>query len=181
MIARLLIVFGEPDTENVSGYLAEIAKSLAGYHETVQNEACDLIMKSYRGRQFPTPSICRKACEDVVEQRGQADQRKPLPIANPEWSGLTIARADRLIQSDLGRCAANEGWVLSLHDFCRKHGRLPVNHEVAGCRSSAKKFDEAYCDAQAINGPMGLSLIKLGNAMLVRRDALGRLADGDQS
>lgn len=179
MIKRLLIVFGKPETADVKAYLEEVAKALTGYSDSVQDEACTEIMKFHKSRVFPTPAQCRKACEEVCEQRGQAAQRAPLPVFHPAWSKQVIAKADNLIRCDLGSRAANEGWILSLHDFCRNKQRLPVNHEIAGCMNSAKEFDNAYRQAQELGGSMGHSLVKLGNAMLARRDRCARVTDGE--
>lgn len=179
MIKRLLIVFGKPDTSDVKAYLAEVALATNGFAEGVQDDACTEIMKHHKSRVFPTPAQCRKACEDVVEQRGQAAMRKPLPVFHPAWSKPVMAKADSLIRGPLGKRAADEGWILSLHDFCRNEQRLPVNFEISGCMNSAKEFDNAYRMAQETPGPMGAAMVKLGNAMLARRDRCARVTDGE--
>lgn len=179
MLKRLLVVFGNPEVEDPNGYLTEVARVLKNYHEGVQDEACDELMKSHRGRIFPTPAQCRTACETIIERRGQADQRKPIPIMNPEWSKQAIAKADSLIRCNLGQRAADEGWVLGLHDFCRKKGRLPINHEISVIMANAKEFDEAYRVAQETPGSLGAAMVKLGTAMLSRRDRCARVADGE--
>ena len=179
MIKRLLIVFGKPETADVKAYLAEVALVIAGFAEGVQDEACTEIMKHHKSRVFPTPAQCRKACEDVVEQRGQAAMRKPLPVFHPAWSKPVMAKADNLIRGPLGKRAADEGWILSLHDFCRNEQRLPVNFEISGCINSANEFNDAYRKSQEHGGAMGASLVKLGTAMLARRDRCARVAYGE--
>ena len=78
-----------------------------------------------------------------------------------------------------GRRAADGGWVLSLHDFCRKQGRLPIGPEIPRLKASARGFDDAYRDAYLIKGLLGVSVLALGRQMLARREALGRLARGE--
>lgn len=175
MIERLLILYGEPETDSPAAYLKEVKAAIEGYSAHIQDAACTLIRNTMKGRQFPTPAACRKACQDVCEERGQEAQRKPLPEINPAWSKAAIAKADSLIQGQLGQRAADEGWVLGLHDFCRNKGRLPVNSEIGTIMANAKEFDNAYRQAQEI----GMSLVKLGNSMLARRDRCARVTDGE--
>jgi hypothetical protein len=73
----------------------------------------------------------------------------------------------------MGKRAARDGWVLSLHDFCRKHGRLPQHHEVDKLKAAAKFFDEQYAIAvRGAAGPNSKALARLGDKMLARRNSL---------
>ena len=179
MIKRLLIVFGKPETEDVKAYLTEVALATKGFSESIQEEACTLLMKTYKSNRFPKPAECRKACESVCEERGQSGQRTPIAPMNPEWSKASLAAADNLIRCDLGRRAANEGWVLGLHDFCRKKNRLPQNNEIGALMASAKEFDASYRQAQIMKGPLGAAIVELGTTMLARRDRCARVTDGE--
>ena len=52
--------------------------------------------------------------------------------------------ADRLIIGALGRDAAKSNWILQLHDFIRKHQRLPNGMEVGRLKDEANIFDRKY-------------------------------------
>jgi hypothetical protein len=191
MIKRLLIVFGQPETEDTGAYLTEVVRAIEGFSQPIQEDACSWIMKNHRSRRFPTPAECRKACEQVCEERGQAEQRKPAPTMLPEWKPEAVALADNLIRSKIGSRAANEGWVLGLHDFCRKRGRLPINNEISEIIFASKDFDEAYRECVTDPpmpgkdgrlrrlGGMAAALRSLGDKMLRRRDRCARVTDGE--
>lgn len=177
MISRLLVVFGDPDSENVPGYLTEVAKSIEGFSQDVKDDACTYLMKTHKSQRFPTPALCRAACEHVVHERGQAAPREPGKLDHADWTKHAIAKADALIVSDIGRRAADAGWVLALHDFCRKRGRLPLPHEIDKLRQSARGFDDAY---GSLDGhPRAGVLRKLADSMLARRDKYARMAHGE--
>lgn len=175
MIKRLLMVFGEPETQNPDGYLDEVIRVLKGYTETVQDEACTLLMKTHRGRQFPTPAQCRAACQEVEETRSPINPTG-TEFLHPDWQPESFKKADTLIRSDLGRQAADEGWIGQLHDFCRKKHCLPMHHESGKLKQEARLFDDAYAEAQRMGNA---ALVRLGTAMLKKRDRHGRVTDGE--
>jgi hypothetical protein len=191
MIERLMLVFGEPETDNPVAYLKEVTNLLQSYGNDVQDEAATHVIKTHKGRQFPTPAQCVAACNHIIENRSQQAQKAPLAPQHPAWTKQAIARADSLIRCQLGTRAADEGWVLSLHDFCRTHGRLPVNNEISQCVAYARDFDRAYHEVTTdppIKGRDGIArklgsmapmLLKLGNTMLKRRERCERVTDGE--
>jgi hypothetical protein len=90
-----------------------------------------------------------------------------------------MAIADKLIVSDLGRLAADEGWVLALHDFCRHNHRLPNQTEQHRCKRAARDFDRSYADAcRGAAGPLSASLKRLGDTFLSKRQKYHDMAYG---
>lgn len=117
-----------------------------------------------------------------------------------EWAPEVIRKANKLIQSELGRRAAREGWITGLHDYCRKKGKLPsddysgfaleaivremkkdaevVNRTAAGVgfKPINPKFDKRQKLALvAIQG----DLRKLGDDFLEKREKLAKIALGE--
>lgn len=159
-------------------WLDSMRRNLRSYEPRVLKRACQKIIDTRKDRFFPLPSECRAACEQVIKlekaEEGPRldDAHKANPLkGNADWQ---FRLADELIMCGLGRRAAHEGWILSLHDFCRINGRLPTqDYEIKKCIDSAKGFDQAY--EAVLNGEGGVcakALEGLGDAMRKRRESL---------
>lgn len=159
-------------------WLDSMVKGLKDYQASVLDRAAQRIINTKTDPGFPYLAECRKACDEIIkleraEKTPKFDDaaREKSRINGSDWQ---YRLADELIMSGpLGKRAAKEGWVLSLHDFCRNKGRLPLDHEVSKCIQDAKGFDEAY--EAVLNGNGGAltkALEALGDTMLKRREAL---------
>lgn len=184
MLARLGVIYGQPDSPDPVAYLDEMGRMLAKYSENVLDQATDLVLKTHRGRNWPTPAECITACEDVLETDRARDARKAGNVEHyPEWTSTAIERANKLIQSPLGQQAAREGWISPLWDYCRHAGELPDSEAaIHRCKVIAREFDEAYAHVSRGEGHAQLSaaLKKLGDSMLERRNKLAAIALGQQ-
>ena len=182
MLARLGVIYGQPDSPDPVAYLEEMSRMLSRYSESVLDQAADLVLKTHRGRNWPTPAECIRACEDVLETERAKEARKAGTVENyPEWSVTAIERANRLIQSPLGRQATREGWIIQLWDYCRHARKLPDNEAaIHRCKVIAREFDEAYAEVCAGKGygPLLSALSRLGDSILERRNKLASLALG---
>ena len=104
MLARLGVIYGQPDSPDPVAYLEEMSRMLSRYSESVLDQAADLVLKTHRGRNWPTPAECIRACEDVLETDRAKEARKAGTVENyPEWSVTAIERANTLIQSSGAR------------------------------------------------------------------------------
>lgn len=171
-LAELSLHFGKRfDTEEAEDqWLASMERNLRGYSAAILDKACQRIIDTRKDRYFPLPSECRAACEEAAKfERLSAPQ---MPLDHPsERPGSHYALADDLIHSDLGRQAAEQGWVGALHAFICKEGRLPKDYEIRKCVGWAKEFDEAYEQVlRGDGGACGQALERLGAAMLARRE-----------
>lgn len=178
LIARLSNIFGAPDCANPQAYLEEVASLISGFSADVQAKAVEIVLRTHRGHRFPTPHEIVSACDEVRKAR-DVGKDFTTPFRHPGWSADDIAIADRLIVSEAGREAADGGWSLGLHDFCRYNHRLPNAHEKARIIRESKEFDEAYaacCDGRG--GALGDALRKLGDSMLARRHKYADMARG---
>lgn len=174
LIRRLATVFGHPDfADDPKAYLDELNRLIGHYSEPVLDHAANQLIREHTPTQrnpWPSPATIAKACASALPTWGVA---RPASAAG-EWSKESVAKAYDLLKSPMGRGAANEGWVLGLWDHCRKHGRLPDRNEAAKLRDAAREFDAGYGEASRIKSTLGISLVRLGDIMLARRN---RLAD----
>lgn len=175
-IARMNSVFGEPKTDNVEAYLAEVTKALTGWTAATLEKAGDHLLRKVKF--FPKPAEIIEVCQEIVAQSGPAPERK----GDQSWTRYALLSADRLIQCEMGRVAARENWITGLHDFCRKNLRLPDAIEAQHIKREAHEFDKAYSSvARGEGGVLTVALRGLGDSMLRKRDRLSALANGDAS
>lgn len=167
LLTRLSTVFGHPESEDPAAYIAEMGKLIRGFTTMEQDKAADFLIRNHvptNRKPWPAPNEIVNACVEAREMLNppKEDDKKKIK----DWTGDVLKRADNLIQSDLGRQAADEGWVHSLWDFCRVNGRLPNGYEIVTCQKHAKEFDQAYARCVHENLP---HLKLLGDMMLARR------------
>ena len=166
--------FRHDSPEKEAEWTASMVRNLRGYAGDVLKKAAQRIIDTRTDRRFPLPSECKNVCEDIH----RVDKLTSLPVEPPpskyaEWSESRIKLADDLIASEIGRQAARDGWVLSLHDFVRQQMRLPSASEIGRVKAGARGFDEAY--EICLRGEGGLcnaALVKLGEMMVARREKL---------
>lgn len=176
LLARLANMFGPPDTDDPRVWFAEVNKLIASHDPDVKARAFDLIMRSHKGHRFPAISEIISACRDASDELHPAKE----PQKFPEWSKSAFAVADKLIASDLGMRAADEGWIQPLHAFCRNHRRLPRLGEISDCQMAAREFERSYAMVSDGNGGLlQAALQRLGDEMLKRREKLAGMAHGE--
>lgn len=174
IIDRLVVIWGSPESVDDPAYIAEIDKAVKGTSPALLEMAADWLIKNYRGARFPTPAQIVNALREVTPAPTVAEGERHV-----EWSPEAMAQARRLIQSEMGRKAAREGWILSLHDYCRKHGDLPPYTEIGDVIKSARGFDEAYASLSSMKeSAFKKALINLGDSMLERRNKYAAIAMG---
>lgn len=170
-------------------WLQSMYRNLRPYPPSVLRRACQRIIDTRKDRYFPLPAECKKVCDEIekIERSEQApklvDPTHKL-AGNSDWQ---FRLADDLIQCSLGRRAAQEGWILSLHDFARVKGRIPTQeYEIRQCITSARGFDEAYEELlreKALGRSTSLqnSLIQLGDMMRQRREKYRQMVLGREA
>lgn len=176
LLNRLAVIYGAPDSEDPGAYLNEVARLLAGFSEAELSKAGDALLSAHKSRSWPTPAQCVDAC---YAARGKPPSPVPEAPKYPEWSREAIAAANKLVMSDIGRQAADQGWILALHDFCRKERRLPNETEQHRIKRKSLQFNEAYAQCcRGEGGSLGASLRRLGDGMLKRRERLADMVYG---
>ena len=154
-------------------WLRSIRSQIIGYDDVVLREAGKLILLRRTERSFPLPAEIHKACAEVVRD----NNRGKLPLDRealkaPGWSTERERLADDLINCEMGRHAARDGWILGLHNFARKHARLPLHHEIDKLKREAVDFDEAYARCVRREVSHAFELQRLGDKMITRREEL---------
>lgn len=181
LLKRLGLLYGPPSTDanQAKAIIAEYARLMGQYSEGELLAAADRVVTKRKFKSWPTIGDCIEVLEDhraeVHEQN--APERKAEPT-HPEWSDAAFAAADKLIDCEMGRKAAREGWILSLHDFCRRERKLPSHYQTGALIESARFVD--HCAAGAID--MGLchaSLRKFADEFLVKRERLAKRVLGE--
>lgn len=176
LLARLASMYGPPDTDDPRTWFAEVNKLIAGHDASVRTLAFDLIMRTHKGHRFPAISEIISACREASDEIHPPKEKQKFP----EWSKSAFAFADKLIASDLGQRAADDGWVQPLHAFCREHRRLPRLGEISDCQRAAREFERSYAVvSDGKGGAMQDALKRLGDEMLKRREKLACMAHGE--
>jgi len=138
-------IFGEPnipDNGELATILGGYLRGLGRYPGDVLQRAADTIIATRSVRKFPLPFECLEACQNAQDEianaaRIQREGAAGKPESSDPWSPARIELADKLMDSERGRQAAQEGWIILLHDFCRKEQRLPNNFEVLDLQAAA--------------------------------------------
>lgn len=177
LLDRLLVVFGPPQSDDPAAYLAEVQKLIKAYSSAELDKAADLLLRSHKW--FPKPADIVVACADAREILTPAKTPDNLNFNTLDWKKENLDRADRLIQSELGRKAADEGWILGLWDHYRKTPRQPSPKEIIRAKQKAEEFNEAYRSAQTNDLSRYINLPKLGDLILARRAQKAALTQGE--
>lgn len=141
--------FGEPDipdTADPAAVLLPYHQYLAKYGADVLQRAANRIASTRKIRKFPLLAECLEACRDAQDevaaqvQRENGAARRASKSVDP-WSPQRVELADKLMRSDAGLQAADEGWIIFLHDFCREQGRLPNKFEAEDIRAKGLRLN----------------------------------------
>ncbi|MCK9549187.1 hypothetical protein [Aquamicrobium sp.] len=166
--------------EHEKAWLRSMAINLKSFPAAVLNEAADEIIRTRKHRNFPLPAECREVCIAIDKrERAELPIEETVPERHPEWTKWRIRNADMMIQSGLGREAAQSNWILQLHDFIRVNQRLPKDHEITRLKEQARLFDEAYEECVRGGWEQAAMLERLGAAMLAKREKLMATAMGE--
>jgi len=158
------------DTEAAEDqWLKSMVRNLRGYDTPILEMAAREIIDTRTDRRFPLPADIKDVCARLVrtENMKAPPQLRVEPSQFADWRSNL---ADDLVKCGIGRQAADEGWILSLHDFARNNGRLPAGGDIAKCKATAIDFVKAY--EECLRGEAGAlsgTLARLGTSMLKRR------------
>lgn len=158
-------------------WVKSMVQGLGHYDAKVLERAAYRIINTRKEPGFPKLAECHEACDYIIKTDRASEAPKFLGVSEETRAKFAssfdsaYAHADWLImQSPMGKQAANEGWVLTLHDFIRENGRLPKDYEITKCKATAKGFDEDYAKClRGEAGPLSKPLAGLAEAMLKRR------------
>lgn len=158
-------------------WLADYEDALKIFQPAILQEAAKRIMRRRNYTNFPMIAECVQACNEVIEERSKSVPSRSHSPLYPEWSDERVAEANLMLNSAVGRKAAEEGWIIGLWDFCRNRRRLPQHHEVPKIIAGSR---EAWAAMKQINpdNPLALVLKKTAAVLRDRRTDLTAIAEG---
>ena len=170
-IKRMTVVYGAPDTDDVSAFLGEYIRQLKQYSDDVLDAALDRMLRTRRYKTWPTIADCIAAAHEVSALRGEhrSEPNKTFGFKD---------EAEAIMKDPIATQAAREGWVLGLYDYVFKHGGKPSLSAIHELKDDAKFVDR--CAAGAVDmGACHGALLTLANTMLAKREALANRVLGD--
>jgi len=159
-------------------WLRSMGEMLGGYSPDVLAAAAETIVKTRDpkdGTMFPKPAECIAACD--AAKKLLAHRETPL-LAKPDkvdaWSDDRLALAFDLVNGEMGRRAAREGWVSILYHFARKNMRLPQPPEIAAIVAERRELEAFIEGLRAKERPTSVdaALITFAGQVDRRRDEL---------
>ena len=143
--------------------------------------AAQSIIATRTDRRFPLPAEIAKICAKIL-QEDKAREPRLAVMSDPDDAADYDARcalADQLVAGEMGRRAANDGWILPLHEFAQLHRRLPRQpHEIERCIRNAAETNDVYEKCLRGDHPYSQSLVELGKNVMARRDRLAAMVLG---
>lgn len=110
-------------------FLLAYLDELSFYSDTVLEFAAKKLIASRDTRTFPLVAECVKICRDTHNEMGKPAPRSERGAVDL-WSEDRRKLADKLLNSDLGRRAADENWHWELWDWMRVNQRWPNGQEA---------------------------------------------------
>lgn len=202
LLGKLGLLYGSPskDAAEAQAIVSEYARLMNKYSDSELEAAGDKIARTRKFKSWPTIGDCIAALEDYRAEAYEknAPERKTA-IPHPEWSKARIAEADRMIQCEMGEKAAREGWVLSLHDFCREKQRMPKQSEIPALMDAARYVDRCAAgigmenpvpvmpyqalgrrdDPVEMIGPLNQMLVRMAHTFIDKREKLAKQVLGE--
>lgn len=140
------------DDEKQAGFFSDYDEALSDFTSHELQHAAKLLKTTRTSRTFPVIADCLEACKHARDAlQPPVQKRRQERGVLPEWTDERQKEATRLIQQgEMGKQAAEEGWLIALWDFCRKNERLPNSFEAKRIaeysRGTWKYVDEAIQD-----------------------------------
>ncbi len=157
-------------------WLRTMQDMLNGWDGKILVEAANKIIRernpAKHGTMFPKPHECLEVIRDLAEDGQRHQLRLEGPRAD-DWSNDRLELAFDLVNGELGKRAAREGWISQLYNFCRKEMRLPKSSEIAVCIEQFELLEQAIAAFNA--GPRaGLNgaICAMADTVLTKRAEL---------
>ena len=154
---------------------------LSGFSAEVLEKAAADIVRTRKNEYFPILAECLAACREA---------KRWLDVGKPKLQSEAVRKfvgfeelADQLIHTAMGRQAANEGWILMLHDYIRNHGRLPDEWQIPRMKATFLWVEQAHDDCRKGDlGPTTKVLQEFSRSFLKRRhDLIDKVLNGGAS
>lgn len=140
-VTPMLLQFTLPKSadEDRKAFFRDYAEALGDFTSHELQHAAKLLKTTRTSRTFPVIADCLEACKHARDTLQPPAKRRHGSDAEkyPEWTPGRQRMADRMMNSEIGRQAADEGWIVALWDFCRKQQRWPDDREAKNIKSQA--------------------------------------------
>lgn len=137
----------EDDQE--AAWVDAMVRELRGFSGAELDRAAKTMVRSRKDRKIPLVSECMDACGEArrwLQAENRSNSLPVAPVSTDEMKWNDRAKlADALVNCPVGRQAAQDGWIGSLHSYAVKHGRLPPENEFPGLKRDAKETS-SICD-----------------------------------
>jgi hypothetical protein len=134
-IKPLQDVLGAPKCPNPAFALKVLADELVQFDDETLRAASRWYLVNRKYSTWPTPAEALKIAKEeeakIKHRKGVGLKRAEATIsaeADPHSPQTDLLVKD-LLATDMGRLAADEGWIGGLEQFIREHRRLPDAHE----------------------------------------------------
>lgn len=170
------------DEEQEKSWVTSMVRELGSFGPDVLKRAAQEIIRTRKDTRVPVLAECLAACKQaqywIDQERGKGRLPVDAPAGEQKWAVWSEERrrlADQLIMTPQGRRAAQEGWVLGLHDFIRNNGKAPTDYEERQLKRSSEEFLVEYRKCLDGGFPCSKPLAELGTKMLKRREDLAEM------
>jgi hypothetical protein len=189
------------DDDRQKSWVNTMVRELAGFSDAILNKAITEMIRKRTDRRIPTVAECLDACYEAKRWLDAEKTKGELPLEHQlggsramEHTAERKKLADEIAldpNNPLVRQAAKEQWIGILHDFVRKHRRMPdprqrieylksvhtkkghgeMLSEVEWCRREGRDHLEAYEACVRGGWPYAKVLLdQLGDPMRQRRN-----------
>lgn len=168
--------------ESPEAWENDYVEALSFYSDAVLDFASKkLIFADRKSNIFPLPAECLRACKEVHNEFSQPVKAEKN-ARHDEWSLEAMKEADRLLCSNIGRKASDEGWAWQLWDFMRREQRWPNSNEADDLRAKSRSLSaetSEFIDNAKNTVGIASSTKKLLAKMSSRRKNLREIAYGE--
>lgn len=188
--------------EQERAWSEDLVQEVHGFSAAIRKRASETMVRS-RPRRAGTPGVadCVAACVEAKRWIDIEEGKTKLPLGPAdragEWEAGRLKLAYDLCNSDLGRQAAKEGWLLSLWNFCRvprgdpPGQRHPKGAEIEQLKKQAddhrRRVIELHAQAEKeererkaagewvrVGDGVAASLASLGESMLTKQERMAK-------
>lgn len=163
--------------EDQAEWLKDMSDAFKSYDRKILRDATQWLIFHRKQRAFPLIADIKEACDKVTPDSGKGHPSQPQ---DPMWSAEAFQYADKEIDCETGRRSAREGWCLGLHEFLRRHRRMPNRIEVAEIIETSRFVDRCAAGLE----PLGFAASQLGqlaSSILERRERLAKRLLADET
>lgn len=142
LLKNLQDLYGMPFSDDPAAAFAVLKDQLGQFPDELSRRALQIILAKQKNQHFPAASVIiqsvQQAAHEADRDQRHAAERQPVKRKNSRQI------AETLIRSDMGRTAADQGWIAQLYSFCERNERLPKPGEQSQLMHQARLYEQLY-------------------------------------